>query len=198
MRTESTADQILRAAQELVRSRGFHGFRCLDLAIELEVGIADVHKQFASKTELGCRLIDRIQDGFGRKTAEIDRIQETASSRLVAYASLFEWSVRADELCLFGVLAAEVETLPLVMQKGISRHFEQHRNWTTSVLRAGKADGSLHFRGSPEAHARTITASFLGALIVTKIQGSMGDFIAIRDLSINRYRSHEASGISMS
>ena len=191
MRTIPTEEQILRVAQTLVRSRGFHGFEIADIAKEMGITIADVRAHFQSKTELGHRMVDQIQRAFTRIMSEIHAAKPTGLDRLRSYAALFAWSDDFEERCLFGVLAAEVETLPQVMQLGISRHFEQHRVWMSAVLSSGRTDGSLKFVGEPESHARTLTASFLGALIVTKIQGSAGQFAAISSLSIDRYRSQD-------
>ena len=61
-----TSQQILDIAQRLVQTRGFNAFSYADIASELKVSKASLHYHFASKAELGIKLIERYEDGMER------------------------------------------------------------------------------------------------------------------------------------
>jgi AcrR family transcriptional regulator len=56
---KDTAQRILDIATQLVQTRGFNGFSYADVAAQLQVTKASLHYHFASKAELGRRLIER-------------------------------------------------------------------------------------------------------------------------------------------
>jgi len=49
MKTTDTAVQLLETAQDLVQSRGYHGFNLDELAEISGVSSAEVHRQFETK-----------------------------------------------------------------------------------------------------------------------------------------------------
>ena len=66
-----TSQQILDIAQRLVQTRGFNAFSYADIASVLGVSKASLHYHFASKAELGVKLIERYEDGMARALNEI-------------------------------------------------------------------------------------------------------------------------------
>ena len=65
-----TSMQILDVAQKLVQTRGFNAFSYADIAKVLGVTTASLHYHFASKADLGVKLIELYESAFG---AALDR-----------------------------------------------------------------------------------------------------------------------------
>lgn len=110
-----TADRILDLAEHLVQTRGFNGFSYADIARELGVTKASLHYHFPTKADLGLRLIERYSESFARSLASINAGNDSASTKLATYASIYRRVLNDDRMCLCGMLAADYSTLPQPM-----------------------------------------------------------------------------------
>jgi TetR/AcrR family transcriptional repressor of nem operon len=178
-RGDETATRVLDVAQRLVQVRGFNGFSYADVAAELGITKAALHYHFASKAALGVALVERY---CGTLAANLDRIGAADSSavpRLRGYASLYR-SMTADErLCLCGMLAAEYQTLPAVMQSAVRGFFTLNEAWLEAVLREGAAAGEIELAGPAADAAVALVAGLEGAMLVTRPFGDMARFEAV-------------------
>ena len=91
-----TSMQILDVAQKLVQTRGFNAFSYADIAKVLGVTTASLHYHFASKADLGVKLIELYESAFGAALARIDRDASDAPARVSRYFGLYA-QVLADE-----------------------------------------------------------------------------------------------------
>jgi TetR/AcrR family transcriptional regulator, transcriptional repressor for nem operon len=164
----STRARILDAAERLVQTRGFNGFSYADVASELGVTKASLHYHFPGKAELGDALIARYAERFTAELERLDADRLTPCAKLAAYASIYADVLRADRMCLCGMLAAEYETLPPAMRDGILRFFDHNQGWLRAVIEEGRADRSMSFDGTAEDGAQTILAGLEGALLVAR------------------------------
>ena len=163
-----TAGQILDAAERLVQINGFNGFSYADIAAELALTKAALHYHFSGKSDLGRALIDRYADRFAAALARIDREEPGAPEKLRAYASLYGEVLRADRMCLCGMLAAEYRTLPEPMREAVIGFFDASETWLAWVLKSGVEAGSLSFTGSAEETARMLVGALEGAMLVAR------------------------------
>jgi TetR/AcrR family transcriptional repressor of nem operon len=179
-RTErlDTATLILDVAERLVQVRGFNGFSYADVAAELKLTKAALHYHFAGKSELGEALITRYAAHFTEDLAAIEARTTDASARLDAYADLYLGVLRAERMCLCGMMAAEYPTLPAPMQATVLRFFDDNESWLTDVLRQGLERGDLEFSGSPGERARMIVGGLEGAMLVARPFGDISRFQA--------------------
>src|SRR5947209_184712 len=114
-----TPGRILDVAEELVQLRGFNGFSYADVAGRLGVTNASLHYHFPGKADLGIALVGRYSERFAEALGEIERRHERGDARLAAYARLYGEVLRAQRMCLCGMLAAEYQTLPEEMRAAI-------------------------------------------------------------------------------
>jgi TetR/AcrR family transcriptional regulator, transcriptional repressor for nem operon len=166
--TAGTATQILDAAERLVQVRGFHSFSYADVARELGITKAALHYHFASKAELGDALIERYAARFLDALAKVDSDRGEAPEKLRAYARLYADVFRDDRMCLCGMLAADYATLPEPMRARVVRFFDDNEGWLAGVLEEGRTAGSVRFRGSARAVARTLIGGLEGAMLVSR------------------------------
>jgi TetR/AcrR family transcriptional repressor of nem operon len=174
-----TADRVLDLAERLVQTRGFNGFSYADIASELGVTKASLHYHFATKAELGRRLIDRYGEAFAQALADIDASGTDARVKLRRYASLYARVLRDDRMCLCGMMAADYATLPEPMKSAVTQFFEANEQWLASVLEEGRANGDLRFSGAPLDVARLLVGSLEGAMLVARSFGDVSRFESI-------------------
>lgn len=178
-----TAARILDCAESLVQIRGFNGFSYADVAGELAVTTASLHYHFPGKAELGRALIARYASRFYAALAAIDATGESAPAKLERYVQIYADVVRAQRMCLCGMLAAEYQTLPEPMRAAVLRFFEQNEAWVESVLAAGREAGALVFEGDAREAAQQTVSALEGAMLVARPYGGCERFeIAARRL----------------
>jgi TetR/AcrR family transcriptional repressor of nem operon len=188
---DGTRSRILDVAERLVQTRGFNGFSYADIAEELGITKAALHYHFASKAALGQALIERYAARFAASLAAIDEREADVRAKLEAYVDLYGDVLRAERMCLCGMLAAEFRTLPEPMREAVSRFFDDNEGWLQGILERGRADGTLRFSGPPREVARTIVSGLEGAMLVARPHHDVRRFQAstrwlIRSLTADR------------
>jgi TetR/AcrR family transcriptional regulator, transcriptional repressor for nem operon len=173
-----TAERILDIAERLVQVRGFNGFSYADVATELNVTTASLHYHYPGKAELGQALISRYSERFYEALERIDRELPDARAKLEAYANLYAEVLRGKRMCMCGILAAEYQTLPKPMRSAVISFFDENQRWLAELLTEGKAEGTLHFTGSPEDVAQGILSTLEGAMLVARPYGDLARFNA--------------------
>jgi TetR/AcrR family transcriptional regulator, transcriptional repressor for nem operon len=165
----TTAERILDAAEHLVQTRGFNSFSYADIADALGIRKPSIHHHFPTKAKLGERMLDRYNRDM---EGVLERVDATSHSALVAlrnYTGLYGRMLRdRNRMCVFGMMAAEVSTLPPAVCKCIRQFFDRNEAWLAEVMRKGRRGNELSFRGSPLEAARRLLASIEGALLVAR------------------------------
>lgn len=168
----STRDQLLSYAQKLIRVRGCNGFSYRDLAEHVGVKTSSIHYYFPCKDDLLLEAIESYSTGALASIRAIDT-QLPPKARLTRYLQILEsHSCAGDELCLGGMLAAEVMSLPERVRLAVQGFFRAHEQWLAEELRKGQADGSLAVPGDPDTAARTMFATIQGLLMSARLFGT--------------------------
>lgn len=108
----TTRDQLLAHAEKLIRTRGCNGFSYRDLAEHVGVKTSSIHYYFPGKDDL---LYEAVEAYSARALASVRSIDtaQPAHAQLDAYLSMMESKACGHgELCLGGMLAAEMMSLP--------------------------------------------------------------------------------------
>jgi TetR/AcrR family transcriptional repressor of nem operon len=172
-----TATRILDAAEKLVQVRGFNAFSYADVAATVGISKAALHYHYPGKAELGEVLITRYSARFGQALAALDATAGTAPAKLDGYVGLFAAVLRAEKMCLCGMLAAEYQTLPAPMQACVLSFFAANEAWLTRVLEQGSAEGSLGLTGPAANMALMILSGLEGAMLVARAYGDIDRFL---------------------
>jgi TetR/AcrR family transcriptional regulator, transcriptional repressor for nem operon len=173
-----TPSLILDVAERLVQTRGFNGFSYADVATELGLTRAALHYHYAGKAELGEALIARYRERFAEALAVVDAEVDDAPAKLDAYAGLYRDVLRGRRMCLCGMLAAEYQTLPKLMQDSVIRFFDDNETWISGVLEQGRTDGTLEFVGPSRETAQMIVSGLEGAMLVARPYDDIARFEA--------------------
>jgi len=164
-----TAQRILDVAERLVQTRGYNGFSYADIASALGIRKPSIHHHFPGKAEMGERLVDRYADRFFAALEAITRESTSARASLRQYADLYRGVLRdRNRMCLCGMMAAEISTLPASVRRRINSFFDGNEAWLAGVLAAGRKSGELAFRDTPREVARRLVSSLEGAMLVAR------------------------------
>jgi TetR/AcrR family transcriptional regulator, transcriptional repressor for nem operon len=166
--SRSTRSRILDAGEKLIQVRGFNGFSYADVAAELSITKASLHYHFPSKADLGEAIIVRYAERFARSLDAIDAQTHDAGAKLVAYADLYAAVLRADRMCLCGMLASEYESIADGMRSAVIGFLDANEAWLATVLEQGRQQGSLSFAGSPACTALSIVSGLEGAMLIAR------------------------------
>ena len=187
--TADTGRRALDVAERLVQTRGFNGFSYADIAEALGVTKASLHYHFPSKADLGQRLIERYEAAFLETLAGIDKAQQRAAQKLRRYAAIYADVLRANRMCLCGMLASDYATLPKPMRERVRHFFDENERWLARVLDEGRKAGQLSFKGPPVELARMIVASLEGAMMLARSYGEPPRFDAAAERVIAELES---------
>lgn len=175
----STAERILDVAEALAQTRGYNGFSYADIAAEIGVTKASLHYHFPSKATLGLALVTRYSARFFAALDEIAASAMPAPQKLRAYADLYESVLVRDRLCLCGMFAAEIATLPAPVQQAVRDFFDTNERWVTTIFAEGGQSGVLVFNGQPVDAARALAAALDGAMLVARSFGDPSRFTSV-------------------
>lgn len=187
----ATAVKILECAEHMARTRGFNGFSYKDISAEVGIKTASIHYYFSTKNGLACALLDRCRGLFA---AELDRIDGEVSGsieKLEAYAGLFERRLARgrNEICIFGMFAAEAEQLPAAAKAKVAEFFADNVEWLRGVLAEGRTRGELRFAATPERLANQLLATFEGGMLLVRSSPDAPErFRAVSDSVITMLR----------
>lgn len=172
-----TSTRILGVARHLVQTRGYNGFSYADVAEEVGVRKASIHYYFPSKGDLGRELVVRYREDFARSLARIERENGDPVVRLNEYAELYRAVLRDEQrMCLCGMLAADLATLPEPVGDEVRRFFDENTTWLARVLHEGREAGALDYDGTPETEARLLLSTLEGAMLVARSQRDVSIF----------------------
>jgi TetR/AcrR family transcriptional repressor of nem operon len=174
--TADTAQRVLDVAERLVQTRGFNGFSYADIADALGITKASLHYHFPTKAELGRRLIERYENRFLDALAAIDRSGGDAREKLRRYAEIYVGVLRANRMCLCGMLASDYATLTKPVKDGVKHFFDCNEEWLVAVLDAGRKAGTLRFAGEPAVVAQALVGSLEGAMLLARSYGDVARF----------------------
>src|SRR4029079_16762671 len=89
---------------------------------------------FPSKTDLGVEVIKRYKDMFNTFLQAISEEKKSWIDKIRAYIKLHEQVLHDDKLCLCGMLASDIETLPTEVKIEIRHFFADNVAWLSKIL----------------------------------------------------------------
>jgi len=171
-----TKQHILSVAQELVQQRGFNGFSYADIAEVVGIRKASLHHHFATKAELGIALLDTYSAHLNDEFLRISALPAQADAKLDAYFDLFRGSLKAQRMCLGGMMASDSLTLDTAMLPSLRHFFDLNTEWLAEVLAEGKSQKLFALTSTAADHARVLLAALEGALLIARATGDHETF----------------------
>jgi TetR/AcrR family transcriptional regulator, transcriptional repressor for nem operon len=157
-------DEILDAAEAMIRSAGFNGFSTRDVAEVVGIKAASVHYHFPTKADMGVAVTERYTERFLEGLGDASRFKGNAQQAVKLYVDAFRQAlVRDGKLCLCAVLGAEIGSLPTEVGGHTRIFFERNIEWLKTALSASTRISTAKAR----AHAVHILAAVEGAMILS-------------------------------
>ena len=153
---KQTAQQILDVAQDLVRCRGYSAFSYADISKQVGIRKASIHYHFPTKEDLAKALVERYRFAFGQKLKQIEASGAAPDTQLRQFVGLY-WDGLSDcQMCLCGMLSAEIEVLPDAVRAEVRDFLAITQTWLAATLTNGDRD----------AEAVVFLASLQGAQLI--------------------------------
>jgi len=135
MKLSAKKTEILDLAQELIQRRGYNGFSYADIAETVGIRKASIYHHFSSKEVLAIAVVRRYRENFSRHLEKIAINKNNIwFDKIYKYAKLYEEVLNEKRLCLCGMLASEMESLPAAVKNEIEYFFTQNVTWLSKVL----------------------------------------------------------------
>jgi TetR/AcrR family transcriptional repressor of nem operon len=165
---QTTREQILDYAQKLIRLRGCNGFSYRDLAEHVGVKTSSIHYYFPSKDDL---LYEAVRAYSTRTLAALREIDASlpADERLERYVDFPAEMSNGEEICLCGMLAADLASVPERVAHEIQGFVQANEAWLGQVLADGQAQGSLRVNGDPRIAGRALFATLQGSGVLCRL-----------------------------
>jgi TetR/AcrR family transcriptional repressor of nem operon len=164
------AQQILLVTQTLVQENGYNGFSFRDVAQQVGIKSASIHYHFPTKNGLVQAATQQYRLSFNQLLEDIEGQNTSAPQQLEQYAVLFQNTLKQQRMCLCGILASEVDSLPDEVKQEIDIFFNDQTRWLERVIAQGQKTGTIN----PALNAADLAFSYLstleGAMVVAKSQ----------------------------
>jgi TetR/AcrR family transcriptional repressor of nem operon len=168
----STRDQIIDQAFQLMLQRGLHGFSYRDISEPLGVKNAAIHYHFPNKMDLIKALIDENHQLLRRSTSEFMAYGGPAMPQL---EGLFAFTMNQCQcgrpICMVGALAIDYDELNDDIKNANDRFMKDSVNWLTKVMETGREQDEFHYNGDPMSKAVSILAMIQGARQMARVHG---------------------------
>jgi TetR/AcrR family transcriptional regulator, transcriptional repressor for nem operon len=167
--TATVRDQLLDHAITLMMLRGYNGFSYRDLSELVGVKTSSIHYYFPSKDDLVLEAVNEYSNEVLGAVRGIDSALP-ADAKLGKYTKLFG-KVMGDgeQICLCGMLAADVASLPDEVRAAVQAFFKANEAWLAKLLVQGAKERTLVFNGKPESAARTLYAAYQGSVLASRL-----------------------------
>ncbi len=175
-----TRHAILDVAMHLAQTRGFNGFSYRDIATSVGIKTASIHYYFPTKEDLGRALLRHYTHLLDQSCAAIRTASTDALRQYRQFVNIFDATAKTDgRVCLAGMLASDLTTLPPALQADIRAFFAHAEGWITDVLRGGQAAGTFTFTADPAQLAAVIMATLEGGLLLGRVMGDPGHVLGL-------------------
>ncbi|MEP1962568.1 TetR/AcrR family transcriptional regulator [Tateyamaria sp.] len=163
----SKALDILESARMLIMDRGFNGFSFRDVAASVGIKSASIHYHYATKADLAEATAQAYSEAFKEAVTQLDA--DTATDLLRAYGGLFVTTLREHgRLCLGGMLAADVASLPDQVRTEVAVFFTAQNEWVENAVRDGQTTGEFRTDLDAAKFAKMFVSSLEGAMMISR------------------------------
>ncbi|WP_206952189.1 TetR/AcrR family transcriptional regulator [Trinickia acidisoli] len=168
--TKTVREQIVHHAITLMMLRGYNGFSYRDLSELIGVKTSSIHYYFPSKDDLVLEAVHAYVQEVQSAVQTIDAML-SAEGKLAKFAKMFGRTLGdGNHICLCGMLAADIGTLPEPVRLAVQGFFKTNESWLAKVFADGARDGTIAAsHAKPEQAARVFFAALQGAGLTSRL-----------------------------
>ena len=171
-------EQIEAIASAAIRKSGLNSVSFRTLADEVGVKSSSVHYHFPTKLDLAQSVVGVYTEDFGERLAQIERTNDSLIGKLNGLIDVFAEVLAADNLCLCGMMSAELSSLDPPTRAALRRFYAEFEAWVKKSFTA-HADEVVSTL-DPGTLARLFIAGLEGAALVDRTNGDTASLEAFR------------------
>jgi TetR/AcrR family transcriptional repressor of nem operon len=164
-------EAILKSAEARMRAGGYHACSFREIAGDIGIKSASIYYHFPTKAELGAAMVGRYEARLlaiiGDPDDERDLVAKLDAMRAAFRAGL----ANGDGMCLCGVLASEMPSLPPPVAVATQHYFVTCNEWLRLAMVQAGVD-------EPGQKAYRLTALLQGAMLQAMGFGDVAVFDA--------------------
>lgn len=172
MNKNQVYDNILDTAETLIQTQGYNAFSFRDIAVAIGIKTSSIHYYFPTKEELGKAVVARHIDALHAELVKVLENETISFKKKIRsfLDSVFTKTYASNrKMCLGGMLASDVLTLPETIQFEVRVFFNRIEKWLEQLLSQGKSKGDFHFTGSAKREAEFILSLLEGSLLLARL-----------------------------
>jgi TetR/AcrR family transcriptional regulator, transcriptional repressor for nem operon len=176
---ETTRQQLLRNATEIVRRGGSAALNFRDLGRSVGVKSASVHYHFPTKSHLLSEIATEYRTAFIAALDDGVRHSKSLRQDLLVLVDLFMGAQGANLSCLCGMLATEADLLEPDVKAAVNQFFAALQVW---IVRQARQRAVAKPGGLPPAtFARLLVSLLEGSLLLSRLDAHKGSLAAARE-----------------
>ncbi|MDH5404729.1 MAG: TetR/AcrR family transcriptional regulator [Candidatus Heimdallarchaeota archaeon] len=184
-----TRGEILKTTLQLLGRRSYHSFSYNDISQILGIKKSSIHYHFPSKEILAVESVKKYYEKIEYLLNKLDNFTTDPWVKLDEFFNFFKILLERNEVCVGGILTAEVSTLPNSVTVETIKVFNRVFDYLANLLKISRDNGIMGFSGDPRSRAVMIMSSIEGALLLSRMFNNIQLFtdaiqIIIRDLCI--------------
>lgn len=155
--------QILMVSQHLMQTKGYNAFSYRDIADIVGIKTSSIHYHFPAKADLGKAVMKMHTEMLlGELNSLLANPDFSIKKKLEVFIDTIYTTTYFDEskMCLGGMLAADILTLPEGMQQEVRHFFKELKEWLALLLAANK---------QPQKDAQAILTMIEGSLLLARL-----------------------------
>jgi TetR/AcrR family transcriptional repressor of nem operon len=137
MKKHDVYQQILEVAENFTQTKGYNAFSYRDIAEQVGVKTSSIHYYFPTKADLGQAVVKKHIEAL---CDELEQLILTKNFSCQKKLELFidgivtKTYLSNQKMCLGGMLASDVLTLPDIIQKEVRVFFNRLEDWLKRLL----------------------------------------------------------------
>ncbi|GAA0836824.1 MAG: TetR/AcrR family transcriptional regulator [Cupriavidus sp.] len=183
MKTHTVRDQLLEHASVLIRQRGYNGFSYRDLAELVGVKTSSIHYYFPAKDDLVLEVVRLYRERAQTRLAAIDTSLPLVE-QAHRYVDPLRNGIELNQICLAGMLSAEVLALPDSIRSLLQGHFQMNEVWIAGLLHRAEIARGQPYPVPPPALAKVLYGAIQNGIITARMSGSTDRLDAAADMLV--------------
>ncbi len=170
--------EIETAARSAIKRGGLASVSFRTLADEVGVKSASVHYHFPTKADLAQSVVRAYSSDFEAALGSIAATANGLAGKLNGLVDVFEGVLAEQNLCLCGMMSAELAALDEVTQASLKRFFTVSESWLEGVFETHRDEVTISMQSAELA--KLYMASLEGATLVDRVHGTTERLAACR------------------
>lgn len=165
-------ERILQCAENFIQTKGYNAFSYRDIANIVGIKTSSIHYYYPNKADLGQAVVKKHLANLYSDLETISHATKYSSQKKLDlfFDGVLAKTYQADrKMCLGGMLASDILTLPQNVQDEVRIFFRRLEQWLEQLLLIGKKNKEFYFTREAKTEASIILAMFEGALLLARL-----------------------------